>query len=147
VAFASKPKTAKELQDILFGGLETMAHPYDDVSYPAKIVAEAVFEELKGLKAASKEEIVDAVKLGWFEGRPEFKDEWDARDAQYGKDKWEAYEKKCRTAAAEVVNKFLAGKEGMEFFVLEFSDETKFGSMLEHGGVFDGVPHLLVSNH
>ena len=142
VALPSKPKTAIELCNILFSDLGYFSHPYDDVQYSTQTVAEAVFEELSESKPASVEEIVDTIDSGWFEGRPEF-----PMDSCRDKDKFEAYKKNCREKATEIARQFMGGKEGLEFFILEFSDNTQLGCALEHGDAFGGVPHLRISRH
>ncbi len=72
-------------------------------------------------------------------------DEQRARWAKYN-DLSEQWRSKVATAMLEYAN-----EKGIQWYVIEYSDDSSFGSAMEHGGVFDDMIHrglaMRISNH
>lgn len=70
LGFCRKPRSVKELKDILFGDMEYLQ--YYDYSYKTADIAKIIFNDLKGLKPLSLTKITKVVESGWFPGLPDF---------------------------------------------------------------------------
>jgi hypothetical protein len=162
VVFHQKPETPEELKKILFGDEETIS--YFDYNFPAIRVAKRVFDDLKDQEPLNKEQIIEVVKSGWFEGIPESDNSWEENMPKTSKgftdikskewkvafDKhWEDYIKIVDGAAEKVAEKFIesAGKDG-KIYCFNYSDnESHFECTLEHGEIFEWLKHLQISQH
>lgn len=61
---------------------------------------------------------------------------------------WDAYEKANTEFSNKMAEKIKQEFGEMNIFTFEYSDnDGSFFCTMEHGGIFDGVPHLRVSNH
>jgi len=58
---------------------------------------------------------------------------------------WDRYEAACDTWAHEKI-KSLAW-DFKNVYMFEYHDDSSFGSMMEHGGVFDALPNERMSHH
>jgi hypothetical protein len=56
-------------------------------------------------------------------------------------------EKLCEKYAKKIVEDFVAENPDCLFYIVSYADDTELGSAMEHGVLFDYVPHLKVSNH
>src|SRR5690606_9662791 len=58
-----------------------------------------------------------------------------------------------RETASQVLKDFMVncmdkfGAYPVICYVFDYEDSNEMGSMMEHGGIFDHVPHIRVSNH
>jgi hypothetical protein len=144
VGFDHKPKDAKELKEILFGKDEVYVNPYPEYSdikyWQAQEVADIVFNDMK--EPIEEEKVVGIIESGSFDGEPEY-------PAGLGRPAWEEYAAKRSVAAnrywnSKMKSKF-AGKQAFEF---HYSDnDGELGSAMEHGYLFDRLPHITISNH
>jgi len=124
----------------------------------------------------SKEDLAENIACGYFDGHPDFsgnnyyyntedhKLEEEARkqgvEEPYRDPKWsELIQKACKKryveeekmtneAAAKVADPFWEEHKDKYIYLLEYSDnEGSLGCTLEHGGVFDFIPHIRISHH
>jgi predicted transcriptional regulator len=52
-----------------------------------------------------------------------------------------------RRKIKEVAENLIKNNDGKYLYVLEFADNTAIGSEVEHGNVFHGISHLIISHH
>jgi hypothetical protein len=61
---------------------------------------------------------------------------------------WDAYSKSSDEFREKMAEKIKAEFAEMNLFTFEYSDnDGNFFCTMEHGGVFDNVPHVRISNH
>ena len=84
VKFPKVPKTAQELQKMLFGDQEVI-QPFDD-AFPASVLAETVFNDMQEPKSVNTNEaITDLLTNSWEAG--------EEADRIFGKDYFQIHEK------------------------------------------------------
>ena len=147
VALPSTPESAKEMEALLFpkniGG--EIEHPYCDETYPTSVVAKTVFGDLGD--AINRAEMVSQIDSGWFEGRPELPDTWEM-PLEDRLTVWDNDSLLSRQAASALALKFLISNQGCVFHVWSYADgDGPYFSTLEHGGIFNALPHIRVSHH
>jgi hypothetical protein len=151
VAFKTLPESAEELQKVLFGADEIYSDPWDDCSWSAQEIAKIVFQDFEGQKPLSPEEVLKAIKAGWFPGYPDDRNSWGGYWRLKGeefKKAQEAHYKKVDEKALEVSNNFLTANKDCQFFEFEYSDnDGNRSSAMEHGDLFHRIPHLRISKH
>ena len=153
VAFDKTPSTIQEMKEILFGNEEWYENPYADLLNPAGFttqqVAETVFTDLQREQPLSPENLVEEVKNGHFDGYPTYdwrleKDE----TMEQSRERWRRHDIKVSQAAKNLADKFIQDNNGKVFFKFHYSDNNgTYETALEHGGLFDKLPHLVVSHH
>lgn len=149
VAFPRNPKSAEEVQEMLFGEQTTYANPYvygDDPihSWPAEQVANVVWEDMKNQIPNNKKLIFSRIRnpIDYDTARRDFPknnpdDDWDDVD-------WDAVEE----AGHEKILSFMKEHNGHFFYYLTYADDNGIlGSAMEHGGLFNNLPHIRSSNH
>jgi len=181
IGFETKPKSAAELCRLLFDDMEFVQ--YYDKAFSTTDIANIIFEDLKGERAASAHKILETVASGYFPGyhydwreRPsakmarQFKEMFPEYEGDYwnkekitktmakqlvakiheAREKEDAEDKAIENAAlnkyvTETVNPKLAGKK---VYVLEYADDDGRGrGHIEHGDVFNNIPHIQISHH
>ncbi len=167
VAFPREPKTAKEVKQILFGNCDTFQNPYDNDSTPTEQIAKTVWEDIKPQRKWKKKyrdsKVYEAIANGWFEGQPDYKDfvipqpppvsvVVDGRtiltERRRVETDYKAYEEACTKAATKVVDKMLEKWKNKVLYVFHYGDESgAYFSVLEHGGIFNTLPHKQISYH
>lgn len=159
VGLQKKPESVEELQKIFFGDEEYYFHPYQDddenIFWTTAKIAGIVF---KDMKEVSNAEAVEEINDGWID---EVQDDpvvknaeklwrqtpWD--DSQY-KERMEEYNCLCREKSEELLDNFLRKNElwGKFMFTVTYADNDGIlGCAMEHGGLFDKVPHIRCSRH
>jgi len=58
-----------------------------------------------------------------------------------------AYNLACDEYAQRVVDALQKNWEDKEIYIFNYSDESEYFSVLEHGGIFNNLPHKQISNH
>jgi len=148
VAFARIPSSADEVHAMLFPGGPTSVHPYEHACVSSRDAAECVYHDMLNTDGPLKiEEIAKHVRRGSFPGQPKYPSRvWDLpaeeRDAAL-----EKYEQESDEAAKKVAEEWLAELGDVAVFHFEYADDDNFGTAMEHGGVFDKLPHLRISHH
>ena len=135
------------MKEILFGDEEWYYDPYDDDKFwSTQEVAEIVLSDMK--EPLDSNGVLKAIDSGWFPGYPERSwDYWrlekDAREKA-----WEEHYKEVEKKAKELAYQFVSDNKNCQFFEFEYSDND--GSQqcaLEHGDLFNRLPHLKISHH
>lgn len=150
IAFDKTPETAKEMKEILFGNKEIYKDPYyslyggDIKGWSTLNVAQTVLNGIYDKKSLTPAEVVDAMQSGYIDGEP---DPYDYVKETGGID-WDAYNIASKDNAEKLANRFLKGKENKQIYVLEYCDnDGRLDAALEHGGLFEKVDHITISNH
>lgn len=172
VGFETIPESIEETMHMLFGENPSYVSFYDEDVHAYEI-ARQVFEDLKGAKELSKEDVVEMVASGYFPGYPEYdcrtetpsrkfrkeyesktgKKLWDDEEAAEkfrklaGKE-WEKHDHEVKKAARELVDEqwhLLRGKKLLPFAYGD--DDGAFFAVMEHAGIFNRLPHIQISHH
>ncbi len=119
--------------------------------YPTLQIATTVWNDLKNQKPNRPIVIGRTIRHGWFEGKPDYFGE----EFQTGKTgdrlkdfNSKKYDRRCRVEAGGIKKRFLAEHPDAFIYVFSYADEDgQYGSTLEHGGIFDKLPHIQISYH
>lgn len=144
VAFPKVPKSIEELQQILFGNSEEFIHPYGDdkyypKSYPVREIAEIVWGDMKKQIPNNKNSIFynmgDTIEY--------------YNNEKYLKDNGKNYDyDKINDANKDNILNFMNNNSGSYFYIFLYADEDgALGCAMEHGGLFNKLPHLVSNNH
>lgn len=143
VAFPHKPKSATELQKMLFGNEEVYPSPFEDKQWTAQTIAEVVWRDLEKQKPSNLDGMQKAVCGGWIEGQPDFDDfrKGDETD-------WDAHSKACDEFSRKYVKDFADRHPNAVVFTFVYSDnDGDMFSAMEHGTLFERIPHSRISHH
>lgn len=164
VAFPHIPKSAKDVKQILFGDKTVFPKPYADGTYATSTIAKTVWEDIKAQKPNQVNEIHEAIRRGWFEGQPDHEtykippkpqptevqvDNTVVLKARIRQEyDWKKYEADCDKIADKIADDFMHKWNSRPIYVFKYSDnDGEYGSTMEHGGVFDNLPHKQISYH
>lgn len=143
VAFPHKPKSAAELQEMLFGNEEMYSSPYEDMQWTAQTIAEVVWRDLEKQEPSTPSNIKETALRGWITGQPDFND-----FRKDDKTDWDAYQAAADKFACEYAKKFANEHSAAAVFSFEYSDNDGIMfTAMEHGTLFDRIPHLRISHH
>lgn len=145
VAFPKEPKSVQEVHDILFpNGSEMYKRQYfdDDPAFPSKKVAETVWIDIQKQKPNNRSEIRGALH-GWLSGGPNY-DDFRLVD---GNIDWHKFDAECCKYRQKVMKRFMKANKDAFVYCFSYSDHDDYGSALEHGGLFDSLPHITSSHH
>lgn len=158
VSFSPVPRCAEEMKKMLFGDKDVYSNPYweysrtETPSWPTTLVAETVFGDLENQpRPLTTDEIVEQLLSGWFAGMPEFS--WDDPNRpKWSEDGYEECydkeDKEIKAVAKEIVKKFFEDNPEHLFYKFEYSDnDSDYFCALEHGNLFDRLPHITISHH
>ena len=149
VAFPKDMQISSDnVQNYLFAGQENIT-AYDWIgTFTAKEIADQVTRDMREQTPNNDEAIAEALG-GHLPGAPNY-DRFRIRRADgkgYDYD-WDAYEKASSEHRAKMAEKIKAEFAGMDVFTFEYSDnDGNFYCTMEHGGIFDNVPNMRISNH
>ncbi len=146
VVFPHKPESVEELQKILFGDAKTYSGDYSDHNWDTEIIAKIVWNNLEAQDPCSLDAITEAVASGWVEGAPDWScpDTRDKKEFQRLITELEESNKKFAKAHAK---QFVDLNPGVVFSFVYSDDDGDMFSDMEHGPLFDRLPHLQVSHH
>ncbi len=134
IAMLGKPESVKALRYSLFGNNEKVYHRYTNDILPTDFIAEIIFNDMQNEDTIiTKEHVMKRISSDlheWPDGMS-----------------WNEFEAMIVNEPHEDAVKFIAENENSIFYELEYSDETQTGSMIEHGDIFNNVPHFRVSHH
>lgn len=146
VAFDKPPTRWAEIMSLLFTpDQEHYVSPYSDASWSVSTVARTVYDGMK--QPADYQAILNAIERGWFDGIPSYPRAPSGETDEERRIRWGAYRKESNTAAKKLADRFIADNPGKIFYIFEYSDEDQYGSALEHGELFNRLPHLKISYH
>jgi hypothetical protein len=155
VAFPKDFEITKDsVKDYLFGDQEVLACYGDGIT--TERAAETIANDMKE-QVPNSDEAIDSALGGYLVGAPSYDAFFERRknlDLKKPEDKakwdkaWEEYNKASTEFRNMVKAEFMAEHSNFNLFVFEYSDnDGNYYSTLEHGGTFDAVPHLAISNH
>ena len=153
VAFPKIPESANDVKEMLFGTSIREPDPNDfivesemhfstecDGSVPIDDIVATVWEDIKKQKPNNVFNITKKFKDGYYLSPAKF-----AKDGKYD---WESWETERIKQARERSDKFLTTNKGRKIYVFRYGDsDGYYYSHLEHGGIFDNLPHYRISEH
>lgn len=148
VAFDRYLESPEDIKELLFGSEERYKDPFHNDtwfsdrpdSYDAMEVSKILFDLMKGLEYDT---MCSELSNGDFENMPEF----DFNEYRENKDYFLKYNQELRRATEEVANEFVRKNFEKYWYLFEISDDSEIGSAMEHGTLFDNVPHIRISKH
>lgn len=149
------------------GGFST----YSDTYVSMSDAASTVFRDIQS--PATRDDIAETVHGLRWGNVPSFlkelaKEEPDfevvvygSRDFRYQRElsdeerkrRWALYSEMCNAWKSKVADAIIehGTKKGVQWYIVEYGDDTNFGSVMEHGGVFDEIIEhgmgIRISNH
>lgn len=149
ISFHTNPKNVDEVRRQMFG--DQIYHE----GHSTLTIAEHVFRQIQEQGKATREQVFDSIHNGWFgpyKGLPGYFDMWKTlRHLDFGTKEYKEAEKKGDETntkhAKAIVDKFMEDNKGRTLFVVEYADDTEWGGMMEHSGIFDNIPHIQTSYH
>jgi len=173
VGFEKIPETIEETMHMMFKEGERSVCAYNE-DYHVYEIAEQVFKDMNEKEPITKEQFIEAISSGWFDGYPEhdytvktppqiFRSEWEKEnpgekiwDNEEASNKWseliniewEKQEKLINKAAMILVEKEWPELKHLHCYHFIYGDEGgPFFSTMEHGNIFRHLPHLQISHH
>ncbi len=162
IAFLHKPKNAEDVRQMLFGKQQWhytgLSYGDEETDVSTKVLAENVFNKIK--KKATKQEILDSIQHGWFDGwmgiLPGHDSSYDedyhkmdrnAPDYEKRRDAyWEKQDKENKKRAGAIAEAFRRSNKDKYIVVMEFSDNED-EAVEEHSNIFQRVEHIRTSYH
>jgi hypothetical protein len=152
-ALPKKPESVSELQTMLFGTDEGLGNPYtwDDKDikiFPAEQVAEIVFRDIQD-KHPSDPHLIEEAMRGWDDGES-FDTYERMRDLPQEEQNrlWDQQARISKEKTDQARRKFMAETRGSAVYAIEISDgDGSIHSAMEHGDLFERVPHIQISHH
>lgn len=145
VAFPRNPKSAKDVQDMVFGN-ETMFHsPYYKMSWTTVQVAEKIWDDIKNQIPNNRKSFSSRMYGIVYDRYDEFKIKKDgAPDWDYDFD-----DVAHDNAVSETLDAFMLDNADSFCYHVEYSDngEGQLGVAMEHGNLFKNLKHLVSSHH
>jgi len=139
VAFPSIPQSESELQKMLFEDKEEVF--YSDKTYPILEIVKQVFSDFSNQFPLDGNEIEKELTYGWINGQPEF-------DYSNPPNEEIDYKMNLKKFRNTLLKKFIKRNKNHFFYKFHYSDNNgEFFSMLEHGDIFSGVDHIVISHH
>lgn len=150
VAFDGIPASAEEVKDVLFpNGQERISCSYIDTCRSCMEAAERVFRDLAGQKPNDTKAIEEAFRGVSGAGEPKY-DDYIKRGMDYSSNVYRnamnEYNEACDKYTKAQVRRFMKDNKNRQVFVFRYADDGGEAD-LEHGDLFDQVPHVRVSNH
>jgi hypothetical protein len=147
VAFSSEPKSAEEVREMLFGEDDFFPHPYNEGGYPAIQVAETVWKDMQNQRPNDDKGISNSMH-GWLDGAPDYDDFLKPGEKKFGEINWKAYNEASCKHRQKVLKEFKDANPNTFIYSFSYADDDgSYGGALEHGGTFNKLPHIIISNH
>lgn len=132
------PQTPEELKKLLFGDRKEVHSPYGKDFWSSEEVAKIIFDDLQRSGVASENDLIE--EFGYEFNNFSYRDE-------NGKPDWDKYYSEKEKYGKSKLKRILTNKEEYVPYIVEYSDEYKLGSTLEHGGIFDDLFSFRISKH
>lgn len=150
VAFPKRPKSAKELQKMLFGEKQEFHSNWGDKFWTAKEVTAIVWHDLKSQKPMNLESVAKGITCGSY--LYDYGLEFPHYSLEFGSDEykeaWEQFRCKEGQMSKEHADKFLKKNPNTVVFRFEYSDnDGDLYSNMEHNDLFQRLPHIQIPNH
>lgn len=147
LAFNKAPQNVDEMRKILFGENSTgteIVHIYDFWGqFNSQEISERVLKDLREVNESSQDFEFD-VYSGYYDGLPElngFK-----KGSSYD---WKAYDEAIWNYGKKTWNSFKKDNNGCIFYIVNYGDRygDSLSATIEHGDIFNKIPHLVASHH
>ncbi len=166
VAFPRRPKSAEDVREILFGDLkhfppdarvnhEAMVLELDGDElirakergvYLTKQIAQTVWEDLKPQRANCKRRIKETFRYSEYISFDKFRKP--GSSGNYDDIDWKAHERAQEAIDQRNYTDAMRQFEGQLVYLFSYADENgSYFSVMEHGGIFNKLPHEQISNH
>lgn len=140
------------VHELLFGTSEQHQVLYYDYSSDSLTIARVVADDMEAQLNLPDDKHLREAFDGWVEGGPEYDD---FRIPEEGVEKWRwPYDWNAYSQAREKFldiefAKFKAEQDpDSKLFIFSYSDnDGELGCVMEHGGIFDKLPHKQISQH
>ena len=165
LAIEYMPRTVGEMVKVLFGDVpEDTQIPYmyneqerEPTFFSVKNIAERVFQDIKNAKN-TEEDALKEVSSSYtaYDKAMEImmkekgcSNKWDYYDLPINERDNEREDLLAEKAGEEIFQNFKKDlRPGTQFVVVSYSDNCgTFGCQMEHGGIFDRIPHIQISRH
>lgn len=136
------------VQHLLFGENKVVC-AYDHLgSISTESAAEQVVNDMIDQKPNDSEAILEALN-GYAVSGPNLNNfKFSPRNEHGDTYDWEAYNAACDVHKQKMYEKIRNEFGDQDVYVFEYADENgSFFATLEHGGIFDNLPHMNISNH
>ena len=106
-----------------------------------------MFRDLEGNRLTSSDQISEIVRNGWFSGYGDLPGHaYDYTSTEITD--WVEIDKENKKRSDEISKRFQKDNPDVVFYQFSYSDnDGEFFSAMEHGGLFENVPHITISNH
>ena len=156
VAFPKKPASVEEMRELLFKDVQSYPSPYDDFNYPATQIAEIVLQDME--EPLTDEEAIEEMIAGWwpyekwalYEELSGLKNiDWkNPKDRTKYDEAWKRFDDMRRADAKVVIARWKGRYPNWQIFKFSYSDnDGAMSAALEHGGLFELLPHETISHH
>jgi len=155
--------TLGQLQDYLFGEVRKYNNPHfhseysTDYNWSVSSVASVVFDGISEQDPKTDTELIEEYMSGYTSEFREaemytFQDMKIDNLSNISSKDWNTYneyfEHHLKRLAQNKISRFIESNPECFFYTLSYSDNNgEFESALEHGNLFDNIPHLKVSHH
>lgn len=128
----------------MFGKDSRMEDPYYDETHSTKQIAQIVWDDMQGQKPNNYEELVE--ELSSLSGYS-----WDLYDKMRNEKGWDWQEQGeyTKIIREKEINNYLDGLDSGEIiYIFNYGDEGGgIYAAMEHGGIFNALPHTRISHH
>lgn len=140
--------SSDSVQSYLFAGQQSIV-AYDWIgTFDTKQIADVVTSDMRAQTPNNHEAITEALG-GHLPGAPSYEAFRKKKENGTGYDyDWTAYEEASSKYREVIASKIKTEFEGMDIYTFEYSDnDGNLYCTMEHGGIFDNVPNMRISNH
>ncbi len=143
VAFPVIPHNVDDVIHLLFEG-EVSPEP----QYSIKDFATTIFNDIAEQLPMNLDDIIKELTAGWFIDM----DDWEKANPRKDSDDfgkyWDRREKESNKRAKAFAKEWIKQNPGSFYFRFHYADEDgSYYSLMEHGGMFEHLPHQRISHH
>jgi hypothetical protein len=150
VAFPSIPKSVKDVQEMVFQGEQYLDYPYPDMCdvygvperFTAEEVSEIIWNDIKSQIPNNRNMILNRMHSVTPDYKKYYRKIEGSVHPEFDYDEY-------RLDNKEIVQKFINTHTDRYLYCMEYSDNghDSIGVAMEHGNLFERLPHLVSSNH
>ena len=159
IAVPEDCNTLGRLQDYIFKETTELLNPYcydtgNEFSWSASEITQIVLTDIKEQVPLDTEQILEEYCLGYTKDYKKMEKEipipWKVGTHEEEEEMWNRREKRLRELSQRTIDKFVQRKDVQDcnIYVVEYSDnDGVLKTAMEHGDLFNRIPHLKVSKH
>lgn len=144
IALSKKPETAEELQGVLFKSQKKFSHPYERYKLDTIDIAKTVFKDVITAGKTTLNMMISELNTGSVCSGPSYNE---YVIPYWGTDKYDEQQIKYDKDCIEFLQNFVSNNENKEFYIVEYGDDSEYECALEHGDIFENIPHIRISKH